>query len=129
MALGWCSSTSGTVISYQHGGMSAWLTLTAIRNLFHVSLLASRPGRLNSILFLSTGYPGHTVTASPTSQAPQQPSCIPPCRVQFLTAGHFCRRQPRSCPAPLTVLPDPSQLKVQSAPTPHIAVSWPRAYL
>lgn len=76
MALGWCSSTSGTVISYQHGGMSAWLTLTAIRNLFHVSLLASRPGRLNSILFLSTGYPGHTATASPTSQAPQQPSCL-----------------------------------------------------
>lgn len=76
MALGWCSSTSGTMINYQHGGMSAWLTLTAIRNLFHVSLLASRPGRLNSILFLSTGYPGHTVTASPTSQAPQQPSCL-----------------------------------------------------
>lgn len=76
MALGWCSSTSGTMINDQHGGMSAWLTLTAIRNLFHVSLLASRPGRLNSILLLNTGYPGHTVTPSPISQAPQQPSCL-----------------------------------------------------
>lgn len=79
MALVWCSSTQlGQCFiismndSIEHAAAclpaprNAWLTLTAIRNLFHVSLLASRPGRLNSILFLSTGYPGHTVTTSQT---------------------------------------------------------------
>lgn len=40
-----------------------WLTLTAITNLYHTSFFTSRPG-LNSILFLSTGYPGHKATRS-----------------------------------------------------------------
>lgn len=48
-----------------------WLTLTAIWNLFHVSLLASRPGRLNSILFRSTGYPGGTVALRREPGPPQ----------------------------------------------------------
>lgn len=40
-----------------------WLTLTAITNLYHTSFFTSRPG-FSSILFLSTGYPGHKVTRS-----------------------------------------------------------------
>lgn len=63
-----------------------WLTLTAITNLYHTSFFTSRPG-LSSILFLSTGYPGHKGTHSGGAEPPSSPPLVHPFPVLVLELG------------------------------------------